>query len=288
MQVILDKEKASGKIVQLPTFANAVFAVGDTTILKIYDSKIEWQNTMRMYALLKTQKLALPRIISSGNSPQPYIFMERLQGVPISKQRTENTYRSLGAWVGKLHQVTFPKFGGLTNRGVGKHECGKGPFKNWKSLHLALIEERMTGFENTTLAPLVPRIRDYFKAMNYPEFKPTLLHEDLNAKNIFVMNEKVIGVIDPDGGYAGCTEEELMRIEVAHFEKNPRLRKAFMQGYTKFTKPLPGYEERRKTFFLSRTLVEAWCIIHLKTYKIGRKRAALQQTRKDILRIIEQ
>lgn len=287
IQAILQQIRATGKINQIPTFANEVYAIGDNAILKIYDSRKEWRNTLRVYALLKQQKLATPRIISSGASPRPYLFMERLKGAPISKQRTVKTYRRFGAWVGRLHQVTFQKFGGLSAKGIDKHECGKGPFKNWKQLHLALVEQRMKGFERTILAPLIPRIRAYFKAADYPAFKPTLLHEDLNTKNIFVKNDVVIGVIDPDGGYAGCAEEELMRIEVAHFRKNPDLRKAFMEGYTKFTQPLPGYEQRRTVFFLSRTLVEAWCIIHLKTYKKGSKRVALQKTRKDLLRIIE-
>lgn len=285
---ILEKEDLPLDYEKIPTYANAVFRVGEHAILKIYESADRWNNTVRMYGLISQNGLAAPRILGKGEHPLPYLVMELLEGNPIGESRTQGTYRSFGEWVGRLHQIRFDLFGGLQEEGVGAfHETGEGPFSTWNQMHLSLATHRMKGFERTVMAPLVPAIIDYFSSFVYPHFQPQLIHEDLNRKNIFVQDEKITGVIDPDEGYVGCAEEELMRIELAHFGTDDVLKAAFFEGYLKHSELLEGHESRKQAFLLSRLLVETRCLLDLDAYKADRKEQALQETYDQIAKIID-
>ncbi|MFW5746797.1 MAG: phosphotransferase [Nanoarchaeota archaeon] len=286
LQQILPLLPEQDNFQKVSTYANHVY-IGERFVLKIYDSVNEWDNTLRVYKLISEQELEAPKIIASNPEPAPFILMTKLSGVPISEETTVENYESLGEWVGKLHNITFSKFGGLTEEGVGPfYEIQSGPFDSWKSMHLELVKDRIKSFKGATLEALKDEILNFFQSCSYSDFKPSLIHEDLNQKNIFVQNGKISGVIDPDGGFAGCTEEELMRIEVAHFVGREDLRDAFLRGYQRHHSLLEGYEQRRPLFRLSRTLVEVQCLVNHADYKADHKEQAMNNAVDQILSII--
>ncbi len=249
------------------TLANKVFLIGDK-VLKIYDSgrEKECKNAIIMYRLMAKNNVSCPKIFSSGDN---YILMEKLEG-DILEEGDEIFYKNFGRLVGRLHKIQFDKFGGLdTVTSVGPHfETENGPYTNWKDMHLDLIKFRTSHLTETPFSHLIQDIIRFFEKVEFPPFIPTLIHEDLNKKNILVSENQVSGVIDPDGGYSGCTEEELMRVEKAHFgDGKENLRTAFLEGYQEHSKLMDGYEKRRAIFSLSRELVHAECIVTFPDYR---------------------
>ena len=281
---LLNLPKESKKI---PTYANQVYAFEEKLILKIFDSEEEWENSLIVSNLFRQHNIITPLVRAKGKNPRPYILMDLLDGHPISEEPTLKAHKNFGECVGKLHQVKFKQFGGIQNAGVGiYYKTKSGPFNNWKDMHISLVEHRMRGFDSTILQPLVSDVCSYFGSYSYPTFHPTLVHEDLHAKNVFVKNGIITGLIDLGEGYSGCEEEDLMRIEIAQYEEHPNLRESFLEGYMKCNSLLPNYEDRRPHFRLSRLLVEADCVINLSTYKVKDKKLALQTVYDEISSIL--
>lgn len=256
-KTILQSHGLSTTITQIPAPINQLY-LGDTFVLKIYKSVEEWQNSVLMYELFEQNSLVAPNIIAKGKTPKPYLITTIVKGVHLTSKSSKEVYRSFARWVATLHTIKAKKFGGVSSTGVGKYYAiNKGPYSQWKPLHIELINLRMRHFKGTLFEELIPQIKEFFESIDYPNFTPSLTHEDLNSQNIFVKDERIVGVIDPDHGYFGCYEEELMRIEEGHFVGLEKMRKVFLDEYQKIYPLLPGYEDRRSVFRISRNLVGA-------------------------------
>ena len=273
---------------KIPTYANQVYAFEGKLVLKIFDSEEEWENSIKVCNLFRQHNIVSPIIRATGKNPRPYMLMDLLAGHPISEEPTLKAHKNFGECVGKLHQIKFKQFGGIQNTDVGiYYKTKNGPFNKWKDMHISLVEYRMQGFDRTILQSLISDVRSYFFSYSYPSFHPTLVHEDLHSKNVFVKDGIITGLLDMDEGYSGCVEEDLMRIEIAQYAEHPNLRESFLEGYMEYNSLLPNYEDRRPHFRLSRLLVEAACVINLSDYKVSNKKVALETVFDEISSILD-
>lgn len=267
----------TNKIDKIKTFTGLVYRIEaeeQNYFLKIFDNNQQEKalKIKSLYQLFNNKGINAPQIILfEQEDDRIYLLMTEIQGKMLQdvledkEYSLEKIYYDLGKKVAQIHSIEFEEFGecidGKTVQEVSFLK-GKGPFKYWHDMHLELVKDRLKHFKNTDFEQYVGPIIQWFeynKIKNNPT--PTLLHEDLNKKNIFVKNNKVSGIIDVDDSYVGHYEEELMRIENGHFRENKELREHFMRGYTSVKKLEEGYEKRRKYYYLSRLLVHIKCII---------------------------
>ena len=295
------------RIVRIKTLANYLVRVETKKgnyFLKIYDNKKQGKigyKLSHLYPLLLKKKIPVPKVLKFDDSlkiiKHPYLITKEIEGEMLCKSIKKMTgneivtfYYELGKTIGRIHSITFDKFGEtLDGKTVGAFsEIGKGPFSNWKDMHKEIINHRLSYFKGTYFEDMTGLIRKWFKQNNYLidyNIVPRLLHIDLNQKNIFIKNNKISGIIDFDDAFIGHNEEELMRIEGANFS-NEAIRDSFFKGYTKLIKLDENYEARRKYYYLSRLLVHTACLILFGESYVGNVRKEREIVKKEILRVI--
>lgn len=285
IQNILTFYNLGDSYTKIETLANTVLVFEDT-VLKIFSNTKDWQQAHNNYAALKKHSVPHPEIIASDSTPKPHILMEKISGQEIKTSPTATTYFNFGVWVGKLHSITFDTFGAVGESKIVTHKNYGGPYINWKEMHLQIIQQRVAYLKNTIFEKYINATLNYFKKYDYPNFTPCFVHEDLNLKNVFVEDEHISGVVDFDDGYAGCYEEELMRIEQAHFTSQPKLREQFLKGYQTTKTLLKGYEQRRELFELSRLLVEIRCLVQFPNYKKDSKKEEMKKVESRVKQVL--
>ena len=231
-----------------------------------------------VYQIFKNNKIPCPRILKTDISkkliPYDYVISKRLKGNALKKSNLK-IVKELGKYLGKIHSITFNKFGDVSKRGknfmVGPaHELSSvskriksGPFTSWKEMHREIITSRLYYFKGSEFEDLIEPIKKYFKKnehlLDY-KITPRLFDLDLNRNNIFEKDNKITGILDVEESLIGHNEYDLMRTEL-HFKGKPKLRKAFFEEYTKYVRLDKGYEERRPFYSLSRALVGVRCLI---------------------------
>jgi aminoglycoside phosphotransferase (APT) family kinase protein len=238
----------------------------------------------RVYELFTKNKIPCPTILKTDITkeliPFDYVLSKKLKGHALDKGYANKPVnlkmaRELGKNLGKIHSITFNKFGDISKKGnkfiVGPaHELSEvskkinpGPFKSWKKMHGEIIKSRLFYFKGTEFEDLINPIKKYFKQneslLDY-KITPRLLHLDFHRNNIFVKNDKITGILDVEESLVGHNEYDLMRSEI-HFKGHSRLRKEFFKAYEPFVKLDPGYQERRAFYSLSRSLVGVRCLV---------------------------
>lgn len=269
---------------EVKTFSNYLVSVRADTgnyFMKIYTSPAEARTGHKLsylYPLLAKHDVPMPKVITYDDSlthiEYPYVIVTKAEGEMIGsviKDMSEDEkrlfYYDFGRITAKIHSITFDTFGETCDgeKVKGYSEANNvGPFKTWKDMHKEIINYRLRFFKNSAFEDLVQPIASWFdensSLIDY-DITPRLLHIDLNQKNIFVKNNTVSGIIDLDGAFIGHNEEELMRIEGAHFADNEDIKKSFFKGYTEKIPLDSGYEQRRRYYYFSRLLVHVGCII---------------------------
>lgn len=85
---------------------------------------------------------------------------------------------------------------------------------------------------------------------------PRLLHMDLHRGNILIQDGDISGILDVEESIIGHNEYDLMRTELAHLQgQDPAFADAFFTAYGRHVRLDEGYEERRRYYDASRTLV---------------------------------
>ncbi|MFC1722980.1 aminoglycoside phosphotransferase family protein [Nanoarchaeota archaeon] len=265
-------------IEQIPTYQDTVLKIdADKTYYIKFFAKDPWlcQKVVSLTKLMQKHDIPVPKIVDY--ELDNYVLTEAAEGETLteakkhlSKQEINVLFRDFGRVLGRIHEITFDKFGDTIdgkNVTISK-EYGAGPFDTWKEFHDAIVAHRLSYFEHTPFSHLVPKIKAYFDNSKLLDFKatPRLLHIDLNQKNIFVKDNKISCIIDFDGAFIGHNEEELMRTASANFD-NKELEDHFFLGYQEHIRLDEGYQERRPFYYLSRLLVHIDCIIKFDTYK---------------------
>lgn len=239
------------KHTRIKTFENQVYEVictDATYFLKIFDSVDQaklGEKVASLYPFLEQKGLLVPKVIYfSQFKDSQYLILSQANGTELrhvllkmTDGEKETFYFDFGRNVALLHSITNSQFGDTTD---GKNALpflesnNKGPFSDWKSMHTEMIQYRLSILEHGYFDTLVNPIQNWFAQNSYLisyDITPRLLHIDLNQKNIFVKDSKVSGFIDCDGAFFGHSEEELMRIEGAHFTHEPKMRNVFLKGY---------------------------------------------------------
>lgn len=239
-----------------------------------------------VYELFEKHKIPCPTVLKTDISkklvPFDYAISKRLKGDALDKIFSNQSLNSkikfvkeLGKYLGKIHSISFNKFGDIVKRDnkliVGPaHELSdlskkikSGPFSSWKEMHRKIIKSRLYYFKGTEFEELVEPIKTYFDRNEHLidyKITPRLLHLDLNRNNIFVKDDKITGILDVEESLIGHNEYDLMRTEL-HFKGNMKLRNEFFKEYTKYVDLDKGYEERRPFYSLSRALVGVRCLV---------------------------
>ncbi len=290
------------EIKKINTLANQVYEVNcedQTYFLKIFDSQEEVQNgrkLAKLYPFLEKNEIPVPKVIAfAKHEEKPYLILTKVKGTELRYALPEMTtkekpdfYFDFGKNLAKIHSITFSQFGEtIDGKTVSPYieANNKGPFQTWKEMHKELIEYRLNILQNTFFEDLIPPIRTWFEKYSHLiDYKvtPRLLHIDLNQKNMFVTDSKITGIIDFDGSFIGHNEEELMRIENAHFVDDEDLRNIFLKGYTSILPLDEGYEKRREFYYFSRLLVHMNCLVMFKENYVADVKAEEQKIRDDI------
>lgn len=262
----------------VPTLQNRVYKVktedGNVFLKMFSDEPYVAQKLASLYPQLHEKGVPVPDVLyAEVSSDDPFIVLSELSGEPLVVARPKMSndelslfYRELGDELGRIHSITFDKFG-ETNDGktvIASHEIRAGPFRTWKEMHRAIIKHRLSHLENTAFSEIITPVYEYFRQneslIDYV-VTPRLLHIDLNQENIFVENGHISGILDFDGSFIGHNEEELMRTASANFPDDNKMQKVFLREYEKHTPLDEGYESRRPYYFLSRLLVHADCLV---------------------------
>jgi aminoglycoside phosphotransferase (APT) family kinase protein len=203
-----------------------------------------------------------------------YLNRDSLYNYP---KKLNQIYYSFGKYTGSIHSNKFSEFGNLAEKRedqtkfvVGPIQSidptiKKGPFRTWPQYFNEVLKSRISEINHPIINEIKPKLGKFIEnelAQKYcKNIMPKLCHGDLNKKNIFITGEKVSGTIDPDDSFIGNSEEDLMRLELDHFDKNPNLREIFYKGYRKYNQLEKDFEKRRPLLFVSRLLVGAMCIL---------------------------
>lgn len=266
--------------------------------------KEEW-----VYHLMEKQKIPVPKILKIDCSkkivPWIYVISRCLDGAPMKEQFDgltvnvkQKVLSQLGTHLGRMHSITFKKFGDLVKRGntfsVGpayeltekNKQLDPGPFNSWKEMHRQIVKSRLAHFRKTEFESLIGPIQHYFQQKEHLidySITPRLLHLDLHGGNVFIRGTQVTGILDVEESLIGHNEYDLMRCEV-HFNNSKALRQSFLRAYTKITLLDEGYEQRRSFYRLSRALVG---IRMLALYKANMGAERYRREKKSILSIIK-
>ncbi len=269
--------------------ANEVYFVATSRsdlVLKVFDGETgSWkphkeaaiQEAMRAVGVPAAETL----LIDTSKQVVPFVYSltERMAGdslsnvLPISSVAdTSRLYRQLGDYLGRLHSVTFDRFGDVSGQGgnlaVGPArdlECDAngrlpGPFPTWQAMHREIVATRLSLLRATDFADLVPRTKAFFRANESLldiDAVPRLLHLDLHPGNILVRDGRIAGILDVEEAIAGHNEYDLMRTELGNFRgQDPAYERAFMGAYTAHVALDAGHPERKPFYDASRTL--AW------------------------------
>lgn len=279
--------------VQNPVFIARVEQGSDLVVRIFNPVSGDWKPRKEevVYRLLKDNGISVPTILKTDITksliPFNYVISNRLDGSVMSdiydsltQEEKVVLYKEFGQIVGRIHSITFDRFGDVEERDdkvvVGPaHEItdvsdtlNSGPFGIWKDMHDEIVKARLHYFKGSAFEDLITTIEKYFQEnihlIDY-DVVARLLHMDLHRGNIFINRNHINGIIDVEGAMVGHNEYDLMRIELAHFQDKDgeMLRKAFLEGYTPVVPLDKGYEARRPLYKLSRTLVQANCLILL-------------------------
>ena len=269
--VFRDKGVLVTKTTHIPTLANTVQKVEtDQGIFyfKLFDdaTSATSRKLASVYPTLHEKGVPVPKVLAFGDD---YIILSEATGttladIKMTDEQMIACYEDFGRTVAKIHSITFSLFGETMDGRAVVQTTEQEAYADWKSMHKQIIHERLSLFDNSSFADLKEPIAEWFKQrsdlIDYV-IVPRLLHTDLNKKNVFAHNGMMSCIIDFDDAFVGHNEEELMRIEGAHFSDNETLREAFFQGYTELISLDAGYAERRTYYYLSRLLVHIGCII---------------------------
>ncbi len=292
---------------RIKTLSNYLYKVKTTQgnyFLKIYfvDSRKAFK-LANLYDLLSKKGVLVPSVLKYDEScsliEYPYLILSEVEGdllidvfQSFSRSDLERFYYDFGRVVGNIHSIKFDKFGECFD---GKNVEGysfidfKGPFDSWKDFFREIIKKRLSVLKNSELDDLVDPLKSWFESKLYLldfDVVPSLIHEDLNQKNVFIKNGVVSGVIDFDDSFIGHSEEELMRLEGANFSNNSLLKDSFFKGYTEIIKLDDGYEKRRIIYYLSRLIVHIRCVLEFREEYVGDVSKELEIMRTEINNII--
>jgi fructosamine-3-kinase len=293
---------------RIKTLSNYVYKVKTNKgnyYLKIYvsDSKKAFK-LANLYDLLSKNGVLVPSVLKYDEScsliKHPFLVLSEVQGdllvdvfESFSRTNLERFYYDFGRVVGKIHSIKFDKFGecfdGKTVEGYSFIDF-KGPFDSWKDFFMEIIKKRLGVLKNSELDDLVEPMRSWFESKLFLldfDVMPSLIHEDLNQKNVFVKNGVVSGVIDFDDSFIGHNEEELMRLEGANFSNDSLLKDSFFKGYTEIINLDEGYEKRRIIYYLSRLLVHIRCVLEFREDYVGDASKEIEIMRAEIKNIID-
>lgn len=297
------------------SYSNLIFDVRtdkDDYVIKVYTNDEDvWkaQKEDAIYTIFRKKRIPAPHIVGLDSSksvlPYTFVLMTKIPGNPFSDcfdlielDKKIAIYRELGDLLGRIHSITFESFGDIKPSNgellVGPMreliDSNKGPFRTWGEMHLEIVKYRLNHFRGTNLENLVEPVLNYFREnQSLIDFKivPRLLHLDLNRKNIFINNSRISGIVDVEGSFVGHNEEDLMRTMLANFESKDELYDSFLEAYTKHVAIDEGYEKRLPFYFLSRSLVQADCLILFKDkYAKGKLDSEKVKVRRDIQRIL--
>ncbi len=278
-------------------------------ILKVsHDPACDWKFRKEriVYGLLREQGLPAPHVLvtdlSRGLAPFAYSLSEHLPGLTLSQAYESmsaaerlDTYRQLGDLLGRMHSLTFDRFGdvmewdGVVTVGpawelVGEADGGDvGPFTIWREMHQEIVRGRLAFLSRTEFLDLTTPIGRWFGdhegLLDHP-IVPRLLHMDLHMSNVLVSEGRITGVLDVEEAIIGHNEYDLMRTELAHFgDGEEALREAFFSGYAAHVTLDAGYEGRRPFYELSRSLVGLQCLVRYgdTVGEADRTRASIQE-----------
>lgn len=265
-------------------------AQGDLILKVSRDPASDWNlgKERIVYGLLRGQGIPAPQVLVTdlfrSITPFAYTLSECLPGVTFSQAyegmsaaERLDVYRQLGDVQGRMHSLTFDRFGDVAERegvvtvGAARELAGEasgadiGPFTTWREMHRQIVRGRLSFLSRTEFHDLVEPVARWFgdheDLLDYPVM-PRLLHMDLHMSNILVSGGKVSGILDIEEAIIGHNEYDLMRTELAHFDDGyEALREAFFNGYTAHVALDAGYEDRRPLYELSRWLVGLKCLI---------------------------
>ncbi|MHB0856388.1 MAG: phosphotransferase family protein [Anaerolineae bacterium] len=282
-------------------------------VLRVFGAEQAWKAAKErlIFGLMAQHAIPAPRVLrldlSCALLPLAYTISEMLPGATLGSVFDSLTlaqqvdyYRQLGDHLGRLHAITFDRFGDLAERqgslcvGLARELQGggwsAGPFTNWRAMHQAIIAMRLHALEGSPFADLVSPVRAYYARsdalLDYP-ITPRLLHMDLHAGNVLVYQGRISGLIDAEESIVGHNEYDLMRTDLAHFEgEDERLHAAFYGAYASHCPLDDGYAERRPFYQLSRTLVQLRCLIAYGDQYTADLEGDGRRAREDVARVL--
>lgn len=212
---------------------------GKTVFIKINQNPDVFPVEVLGYQILKQQGIPVPDVITLQDHPQTIgystIILSSAEGIPLKDARLtpdqENTvFREMGAILKKIHEVKLEGFGRL----VVKEGKLRGKFNSWNELK-NYLENRYAedAIKIKELELLTEKELEVFTAATKELGSVniehgSMLHRDVHKGHVFVMGDKITGLID-----LGALEVGDPRFDIAMgmVFQNPLQQESFKCGY---------------------------------------------------------
>ena len=222
------------------------------------EKNIMFSEVDSMQMVAKRTNVPVPRILFYDNSgsviDREYFFMEMLQGQSLSslqdtlpEREKQEIYYRLGQYTRQLNHIKGERF--------GYYAQPDRQGENWYEVFRDMVRDTyadagrkdiaMPVEEGKTLE-LLERDRAIFEAVKTPRF----VHWDIWAGNVFIVDDKIEGIID----FERCLwADALMEVGFRNYEYI----KAFYEGYG--IEELAGEEKRRARWY-DVYVALLWCL----------------------------
>jgi len=166
---------------------------------------------MEKYINNRLEKNHLPNVktylidLSRKTIPFDYEIIEKIKGksmykLSLSKKIKPNTIFLLGAFVGRINKIKTKKFGPLNLSELTLRKKMVGIYDNWSDFIFLNLNRHLT-YLRSVLVINQSQKKNIYKLfstnrnflLNSPSF---LLHGDVAHHNVFVKNNKILGIID--------------------------------------------------------------------------------------------
>lgn len=229
--------------------ANPIYPIsvnGKEYVMKLYSKKrLEmFKINVKVYDLFKNEKL-ITKVIQSGNwGDGKYLVMKKIEGKDfseidvgkLSQKELNKIGFDMGTIVAIFHSTKNSKFGKL---------CSS-KYKTWEAYLSKMNGRRLKSLKGYDFESYIPKIRKYFKnngGLIKDIKKGSFVHDDLQAENFIIHENKLNGVIDFDGAFWGDPMFELSYVGTRFdyfFEINGKDYNQFIKNFYK------GYESVRE------------------------------------------
>ena len=222
---------------------------GKNVIFRYYPGE-KWKPEKEEYVyglVRKKTTVPVPKFLGRGNH---FSVLGKVEGKELDL-RDKKLVKEAGRILGKLHSITFPKFGWIVGKEI------KPKFSKWTDFLLFDTKEKLGKLPKSSTnskigGAIYSILQDHMPLLSITD-KPRLLHKDYHSSHI-ITSAKINGIIDFEWAMAGHSEMDLAKASLWMFKGVPQLEKLFLDGYKSVRKLSHDYGHRKRLYMILTSL----------------------------------